>query len=129
VPDGAPDEASRRMVERVQRDLDRERAASRTLRRELEILRAESAEERRSHTNGAIAGEDPTVPEPLTSAGRGRGPVDTPRRVAAARANASTRVPKVPPNPVALWTVRVFAAILIVAMIVALVFLTQQVLP
>ena len=72
VPDGAPDEASRRMVERVQRDLDRERAASRTLRRELEVLRAESAEERRSYSNGTISGEDPTIPA-ATPAGR-RGP-------------------------------------------------------
>jgi chromosome segregation ATPase len=127
VPDGAPDEASRRMVERLQRDLDRERAATRTLRRELEVLRAESAEERRSHSNGTIAGGDATIPA-ATPAGR-RGPVDAPRRVAAARSGAAHRVPSSRPNPIALWSVRFIAFVLIVAMAVALVYLVQQVMP
>ena len=114
VPDGELDEASRRMVERISRDLDRERAASRTLRRELEALRAESAEERRQRSsqtaNGTLAMDD--APAAATAAGRaGRTPVGAERRVAAARAGSPQRVPRVPPSPVALWAVRIIAAV------------------
>ena len=57
------EEASRRMLERVTRDLERERAASRSLRRELDELRSDSAEYRRSVSastaNGTLAMDEP----------------------------------------------------------------------
>ena len=60
--DEEPDEASRRMVERITRDLERERATSRNLRRELDDLRSESAEHRRAVSsataNGTLAMDD-----------------------------------------------------------------------
>ena len=92
------------MVERVTRDLERERATSRNLRRELDALRSESAEHRRavssSTANGTLAMDDR---RPATAAGRRavRTPEGTQRRVDAARAAASQRVPKVPPSPYA----------------------------
>ena len=61
--DEAGEEASRRMLERVQRDLERERATSRNLRRELDDLRSDSAEYRRavssSTANGTLAMDEP----------------------------------------------------------------------
>ena len=50
------------------------------------------------------------------AAGPGRAvrtPEGTRRRVDAARAGAAQRVPKVPPSPVALWAVRIVAALLV----------------
>ena len=92
VDDGAPDEASRRMVERMQRDLDRERATTRTLRRELEALRAESAEHRRSATATARStDEDPTIP--AATAARAA------RRVGRQRRVGGRRAPALPPRP------------------------------
>jgi hypothetical protein len=55
--------------------------------------------------------------------------VDAPRRAAAARSGAAHRVPSSRPNPIALWSVRLIAFVLIVAMAVALVYLVQQVMP
>ena len=46
VDEGA-EEASRRMVERITRDLERERATARSLKRELDTLRSDTAEQRR----------------------------------------------------------------------------------
>ena len=126
--DEEPDEASRRMVERITRDLERERATSRNLRRELDELRSESAEHRRAVSsataNGTLAMDEP--PAPATAAGRNvRTPLGTQRRVDAARAGAATRVPRVPPSPVALWAVRILAALIIAAMGIALVALVS----
>ena len=95
--DEAGEEASRRMLERVTRDLERERATSRNLRRELDDLRSDSAEYRRavssSTANGTLAMDEPPAGRPI------RTPEGTQRRVEAARAAASARVPKVPPSP------------------------------
>ena len=70
------EEASRRMLERVTRDLERERATSRSLRRELDELRSDSAEYRRSVSastaNGTLAMDEP--PRPARSSARPRGP-------------------------------------------------------
>ncbi|HWK27813.1 MAG TPA: hypothetical protein VNS09_14715 [Solirubrobacter sp.] len=49
----------------------------------------------------------------------------TQRRVDAARAGASTRVPKATPSPYALWAVRIAAALLVAALGVALVILVS----
>jgi hypothetical protein len=125
VDEGA-EEASRRMVERIARDLERERATSRGLKRELDTLRSETAEQRRqissSTANGTLSMDDPPV-----SARAVRTPQGTQRRVDAARMAASQRVPKVPPSPYALWGVRIVATVLVAAMLVALVVLVQAV--
>ena len=120
------DEASRRMIERVTRDLERERAISRNLKRELDTLRSETAEQRRqissSTANGTMAMDDAPAP------GRAvRTPEGTRRRVDAARANAAYRVPKVPPSPVAVWAVRIVATLLVAIMAIALVVVVQAV--
>ena len=101
---GEPDEASRRMVERVTRDLERERATSRSLRRELDELRSESAEQRRavssSTANGTLAMDEPPAPPPRPHAAD---PVGTPaprRRRARRRRPARARGPAVAVAPV-----------------------------
>ena len=131
--DETADEASRRMVERVTRDLERERATSRNLRRELDELRSDSAEHRRwissSTANGTFAQDDP--PAAATAAGRAGGgravrtPEGTQRRVEAARLAASQRVPRVPPSPYAVWAVRIGAALLVAVLAVALIVIVS----
>ena len=70
--------------------------------------------------NGTLAMDEP--PAPATAAGRNvRTPHGTQRRVDAARAGAAQRVPKVPPSPVALWAVRIVAALVVAALGFALV--------
>ena len=54
-----------------------------------------------------------------------RTPLGTQRRVDAARAGAAQRVPQVPPSPVALWAVRIVAALLVAALGVALVVIVS----
>ena len=130
LDDGEPDEASRRMIERVTRDLERERATSRNLRRELDALRSESAEQRRAVSsataNGTLAMDEP--PAPATAAGRTvRTPLGTQRRVDAARAGAAQRVPRNRPSAVSLWAVRILAALVIAAMGIMFVVLVSQV--
>jgi hypothetical protein len=132
--DETAEETSRRMIERITRDLERERATSRNLRRELDELRSDSAEHRRavssSTANGTMAMDDP--PAAATAAGRAGGravrtPEGTQRRVAAARVASSQRVPKVPPSPYAIWAVRIGAALLAAAMLITLVVLVSLV--
>ncbi len=121
------------MLERVTRDLERERAASRTLRRELDAARSDSADQRRAVSsataNGTLAMDEPPVP--ATAAGRAgravRTPEGTQRRVEAARAAASQRVPRVPPSQVSLWAVRIGAALLVALLGVILVVLVSMV--
>src|SRR4051794_25434940 len=120
--DEAADEGSRRMVERITRELERERAVSRNLKRELDTLRSDLAERRRqvssSTANGTLQMDDAPVPARAV-----RTPQGTRRRVDAARAGAAQRVPKVSPSPVALWTVRIMATLLVAVLGVALVVL------
>jgi chromosome segregation ATPase len=130
LDDGESDESSRRMVERITRDLERERATSRNLRRELDDLRSRSAEHRRavssSTGNGTLAMDE--GPAPATAAGRNvRTPLGTQRRVDAARVAAATRVPRVPPSPVALWATRILAAVIVAAFGIAFVMLISAV--
>jgi chromosome segregation ATPase len=120
------DEASRRMIERITRDLERERATSRSLKRELDTLRSDAAEQRRqvssSTANGTLAMDDAPVPARSV-----RTPEGTRRRVDAARANAAHRVPRVPPSPYALWAVRIVATLLVAMLGVALVVIVQHI--
>jgi chromosome segregation ATPase len=124
--DGEPEaeESSRRMLERISRELDRERTTTRNLRRELDSAHARSAERRRADAE-ATANGTATFEEPLDRAVRT--PEGTQRRVSAARANASRRVPQVSPSPYGLWAVRIGAALLIALLGVALVVLLSAV--
>lgn len=115
--DGEEDESTRRMVERLGRDLDRERAGARELRRELDDLRSETARQRREGGNGTATLEDRGV----------RPPERTQRRFQGARAASSRRVPQVPPSPVSLWAVRVVAALFVAALGIALVVLLSAI--
>jgi chromosome segregation ATPase len=121
VDEGA-DEASRRMVERITRDLERERATSRALKHDLDTLRSETSEQRR-HLAAFTANGTLSMDEPPARAVRT--PEGTQRRVDAARAAASQRVPRVPPSPYALWAVRVIATLTCAALLVALVVLVK----
>ena len=117
--DETAEESSRRMVERMTRDLDRERATTRTLRRELEALRADSAEHRRGGQRHA-----------LDRGGAGAAHAGRPRARGRpwARSGASTRPASHPPNRVprnqpsqaSLWIVRVAATIFIAICAIAL---------
>ena len=115
--DGAQDESTRRMVERIERELDRERATARELQRELDDLRSESARRRREESNGVATLEDRGV----------RTPEGTARRSQAARAASARRVPQAAPNPVSLWAVRVVAALIVAALGVVLVILLSAI--
>jgi hypothetical protein len=126
-------EASRRMLERISRDLERERAKSKMLRRELDALRGESAEARRAVSsataNGTLALDEPPVAASGAGrAGRGVGtPEATRRRMDAARAGAAQRVPPTRPSTLSLWAVRVVAALVVAVMGIALVILVSSV--
>ena len=115
------------MVERVTRDLDRERAATRTLRRELDALRSESAEQRRagsaSTANGTLAMDDARAAP--RRGRRVRTPEGTRRRVDAARAGAAAPRPAGPAVAGRLWAVRIVAALLVAVLAVALVVLVS----
>jgi hypothetical protein len=113
--DGEPEEsAPRRMLERVSRDLERERAASRTLRRELDALQAEAAEHRRAVSSATASGVLGTDEQPV-AVRTVHTPEGTRRRVSAARGHAAQRVPAVPPSAATLWTVRVVAVAAVAA--------------
>jgi hypothetical protein len=127
------DDSTRRMLERVTRDLERERATARQLRRELDALHSESAETRRTLAsgtdNGALGADD--APPAATAAGRAgravRTAEGTQRRVEAARYAAAQRVPRVPPSPISLWAVRIIATLVVAALGIALVILIRMV--
>ena len=128
VPDGAPDEASRRMVERMHRDLDRERARRARCAASSRSCARSPPRSARSHSNGTLAGEDPTVP--------GRDPRGPPRRRSARAARPLRGPAAAPPRAVlasepgrALGRALASRLVLIVAMAVALVYLVQQVMP
>jgi chromosome segregation ATPase len=130
---GEAGEASRRMLERITRDLERERAKAKMLQRELDALRSESAGARRAASaataNGAPGMED--APAPATVAGRAGRTVATPagtrRRVDAARHGAAQRVPKARPSQLSLWAVRIAAAAVVAVLGIALVILVSWV--
>ncbi len=115
------------MLERVTRDLERERAATRTLRRELEEVRAESAEVRRAESagaaNGTLAFEDGVA---VAADRTVRTPLGTQRRVDAARHGASRRLPRQQPRW-SVWVARVIAALAVAAVGIAFVLLVHLV--
>jgi chromosome segregation ATPase len=111
----AAGETSARMLERLTRDLERERAASRHLRRELDVLQAESAEQRRADSSATANGTLWTDQQPVAVRAV-RTPEGTRRRVSVAREHAAQRVPSLAPAPASLWAVRVLAVAAVVAL-------------
>jgi hypothetical protein len=123
------DPAAKRMYERVARELERERAAARHLRRELDAVQAQTAEHRRIAASAAANGIDPEsedLPAAATPAGRlvaarstDVGRMAAHHRAEAARAAAAHRVPS-HRSPVAVWTVRAIAVAFVGGLLVAL---------
>jgi hypothetical protein len=129
------DAAARRMYERVASELERERAAARSLRRELDAVQAQTAEHRRLTASAAADGIDPTddIPAAATPAGRlvasrrsevGRAAAH--HRAEAARAAAAHRVPR-HRSGVAVWAVRLIAIAFVAGLLAALLLIVNAV--
>ncbi|HEX5617710.1 MAG TPA: hypothetical protein VFX51_04790 [Solirubrobacteraceae bacterium] len=127
--------AAKRMYERVASELERERAAARSLRRELDAVQAQTAEHRRLTASAAADGIDPTddIPAAATPAGRlvasrrtevGRAAAH--HRAEAARAAAAHRVPN-HRSPVAVWAVRAIAVAFVAGLLIALLLIVSAV--
>ena len=131
------DDAGRRMYERISRELERERATARQLRRDLDAKSAETAEQRRTvaaaATNGVHTATDET-PVAATPAGRAgrraaavlasRAEADARapyRRAEAARAAAAQRVPEHEQSAAGVWVARAAAFALVALLLIALV--------
>jgi DNA repair exonuclease SbcCD ATPase subunit len=132
---GEAQAAARRMYERVAGELERERAAARSLRRELDAVQAQTAEHRRLTASAAADGIDPTedIPAAATPAGRlvasrrsevGRAAAH--HRAEAARAAAAARVPS-HRSPVAVWAVRAIAVAFVAGLLIALLIIVSAV--
>jgi hypothetical protein len=133
--DGDAHSAAKRMYERVASELERERAAARSLRRELDAVQAQTAEHRRLTASAAADGIDPTddIPAAATPAGRlvasrrsevGRAAAH--HRAEAARAAAAHRLPS-HRSPVAVWVVRGIAVAFVAGLLVALLLIVSAV--
>jgi hypothetical protein len=114
--DTEEDAPNRRMLDRVTRDLERERVGSRTLRRELEAAQSEMAELRRS---AAVSpGVTSTAEQPVAAIVGRRG--NAAHRIDVARAAGAQRVPDHRPSVLALWATRLTAALLLAVLLAAL---------
>ena len=105
------DAPNRRMLDRVTRDLERERMTNRTLRRELEALQTETADLRRA---AAITPASPEHPSAVL-----RRPAAA-HRVDVARAAGSHLVPDHHPSPARMWATRFAASVLVGLLLLAL---------
>jgi DNA repair exonuclease SbcCD ATPase subunit len=127
------DSSGRRMYEAIAKELEKERATVRELRRELDSERAEATQKRRftiggSATNGVTTTDESPVAS--TPAGRNRAAAlaartemaerATYRRADAARAAAAQRVPEHQQSPAGMWAVRAAALVLVAGLLVAL---------
>jgi hypothetical protein len=110
------DAPNRRMLDRVTRDLERERVTTRTLRRELEVAQSELAELRRATAVSSGGPGTAEQPAPAVVARRG----NAAHRIDIARAAGAQRVPDHHPSAVALWITRAGAAVLVALLLVAL---------
>jgi hypothetical protein len=105
------DAPGRRMLDRATSDLERERATNRTLRRELEAVKAETAELRRAAAITPSAADAPQAARRRPAAAH---------RVDVARAAGSHLVPDHHPSPARLWATRLAAALLVGLLLLAL---------
>jgi hypothetical protein len=128
------DAPARRMYERVASELERERAAARSLRRELDAVQAQTAEHRRLASAATANGIQPTDDVPAaTPAGRLRaarssevGRAAAHHRAEAARVAAAHRVPS-HHSSVAVWIVRAIAVAIVAGLLVALLLIVSAV--
>ena len=131
--DDAEDAAAKRMYERIARELERERAAARSLRRELDAVQAQTAEHRRAVSSAAANGVTEDVPAAtpaarLVAARRSEvGRAAAHQRAGAARAAALQRVPHGHRSQAAVWASRVAALVFVVALLVALLLIVSWV--
>jgi hypothetical protein len=133
---GEAEAAARRMYERIARELERERAAARNLRRELDAVQAQTAEHRRAASSAAANGVTPTdeAPVPATPAGRLSAArrseavrMAAQHRAEAARAAAAHRVPESQPSALGVWATRGAAIALVAGLLLALVIIVSAV--
>jgi hypothetical protein len=131
--DDAEAAAAKRMYERIARELERERAAARSLRRELDAVQAQTAEHRRAASSAAANGVTEDVPAAtpgarLVAARRSEaGRAHAQHRAGVARAAAAQRVPHVHRSPAAVWTIRAAALVFVAALLVALLLIVSWV--
>jgi hypothetical protein len=127
------EEAAKRMYERIARELEHERAAARSLRRELDAVQAQTAEHRRATSAAAANGVTEDVPAAtpaarLAAARRSEvGRAAAHQRAHAARAAAAQRVPHGHRSGAAVWVVRGSALVFVVALLVALLLIVSWV--
>jgi hypothetical protein len=131
--EGGEAEAAKRMYERIARELERERAAARHLRRELDAVQAQSAEHRRAASAATAGGVTDDVPA-ATPAGRmaamrrsEAGRAAAHHRAEAARAAAAHRLPNARRSETAVWGLRAAAFLFVAAMLVALLLIVSWV--
>jgi outer membrane murein-binding lipoprotein Lpp len=133
--DGEPDAAARRMYERVARELEQERAAARSLRRELDAVQAKTAEHRRVASAATANGIDATDDAPAAATPAGRlaasrrtevGRAATRHRAEAARVAAAQRVPS-HTSATATWVVRGIALVLVAGLLIVLLMIVNAV--
>ena len=125
--------AAKRMYERIARELERERAAARSLRRELDAVQAQTAEHRRATSAAAANGVTEDVPAATPAArlmASRRSDVSRAaahQRAEAARAAAAQRVPHGHRSPAAVWAIRGAALVFVAALLVALLLIVSWV--
>jgi hypothetical protein len=114
---GEPDDAAKRMYERIAKELENERAAARSLRRELDAVQAQSAEERRS--NGVTEDVPAATPAGRLAASRRTDPgrAAAAHRADVARAVSAHRVPHGQRSVARVWAMRVTALLFVLALL------------
>jgi uncharacterized coiled-coil protein SlyX len=134
--DGEAGAAARRMYERIARELENERAAARSLRRELDAVQAQTAEHRRVAAAAAAIGISTTDETPAAATPAGRiaaarrtevGRAVAHHRAEAARVAAAQRVPESHASPVVVWAVRLIAVAFVAGLLIALLILVRLV--
>jgi hypothetical protein len=132
---GEGDDSARRMYERVTHELEQERAAARSLRRELDAVQAQTAEHRRTASAATANGLDPTDDTPGAATPAGRlaasrrtevGRAATRHRAEAARVAAAQRVPT-HTSTTATWVVRGIALVLVAGLLIVLLMIVNAV--
>ena len=131
--DDAEAAAAKRMYERIARELERERAAARSLRRELDAVQAKTAEHRRAASSAAANGITDDVPAAtpaarlIASRRSDVGRAAAHQRAEAARAAAAHRLPQPHRSPAAVWAIRGAALVLVAGLLVALLLIVSWV--
>jgi hypothetical protein len=130
---GEAEVAARRMYERIARELENERAAARSLRRELDAVQAQTAEHRRITSTAAANGLSTSEDAPVAATPAGRlaaarrsevGRAVAHQRAEAARAAAAQRVPE-HRSAAAVWVVRGIAVAFVAGLLIVLLLIVS----